>query len=70
MHVLTRYGKKSFIEDYLCMALQQADIDVLRLRLIDDDHVEVFIEGGGKRVVNIACDNRKAIIMDILKVCK
>ena len=61
--------KKCFIEDYLTMALQQADIDVVGLKLLDNDHVEVLFVGNGKRIVNIAADSRKSIIEDILKVC-
>lgn len=61
--------KKCFIEDYLTMALQQADIEVVSLKLLDEGHVEVLFIGGGKRVVNIEADSRKAIIKDILKVC-
>lgn len=61
--------KKCFIEDYLTMALQQADIDVVGLKLLDNDHVVVLFVGNGKRIVNIAADSRMAIIKDILKVC-
>lgn len=64
-----RMSKLVFVEEYLTACLQQADVDILRLKLIDNDHIEVLFEGGGKRIVNITGDSRKAIIIDVLKIC-
>ncbi len=55
----TRYNSGSMI-----LAMENAG------NLIDDEHVEITYNGGGKRKVNIACDSYKAIMIDVLKYCE
>ena len=50
--------------------LRNANVDVVSLDLIDDEHVEIAYKGGGKRKVNIACDSYKSIMIDVLKYCE
>ena len=61
--------KKDFIKSFETV-LRNANVDVISLDLIDDEHVEITYKGGGKRKVNIACDSYKAIMVDVLKYCE
>ena len=61
--------KREFIKAFESV-LRNANVDVTNLDLIDDEHVEVTYNGGGKRTVNIACDSYKSIMTDILKYCE
>ena len=61
--------KKDFIKSFETV-LRNANVDVVSLDLIDDEHVEITYVGGGKRKVNIACDSYKAIMIDVLKYCE
>lgn len=44
-----------------------ANLDIISLSLIDNDHVIISFKGGGKKKVNIAADSYGAIICDIMK---
>ena len=61
--------KKDFIKSFEAV-LRNANVDVISLDLIDDEHVEIAYKGGGKRKINIACDSYKAIMIDVLKYCE
>ena len=61
--------KKEFIKAFESV-LRNANVDVVNLDLIDDEHVEITYKGGGKRIINIACDSYKAIMIDVLKYCE
>ena len=61
--------KKEFVKAFESV-LRNANVDVVSLDLIDDDHVEITYKGGKKRNVNIACDSHKAIMIDVLKYCE
>ena len=61
--------KKDFIKSFEAV-LRNANVDVINLDLVDDEHVEITFVGGGKRKVNIACDSYKAIMIDVLKYCE
>lgn len=61
--------KKEFIKAFESV-LRNANVDVISLELIDDEHVEIAYKGGGKRKVNIACDSYKSIMIDVLKYCE
>ena len=61
--------KKEFIKAFES-TLRNANVDVISLDLIDDEHVEIAYKGGGKRKVNIACDSYKSIMVDVLKYCE
>lgn len=57
-------------EDFILVfetALLCANLDVIGLSLIDDNHVLIKFKGGGKRRVNITADSFGAIILDIMK---
>ena len=62
-------NKSEFVKSFESV-LQNANVDVVSLDLIDDEHVEITYKGGGKRKVNIACDSYKAIMIDVLKYCE
>ena len=62
-------NKNEFIKAFEAV-LRNANVDVISLDLIDDEHVEIAYKGGGKRKVNIACDSYKAIMIDELKYCE
>lgn len=61
--------KKEFIKAFESV-LRNANVDVINLDLVDDEHVEIAYKGGGKRKVNIACDSYKSIMIDVLKYCE
>ena len=61
--------KKDFIKSFEAV-LRNANVDVINLDLVDDEHVEIAYKGGGKRKVNIACDSYKSIMIDVLKYCE
>ena len=44
-----------------------ANLDVVGLSLIDDDHVLITFKGNGTRKVNITADSFGAIIVDVMK---
>ena len=62
-------NKSEFVKSFEAV-LRNANVDVVSLDLIDDDHVEITYKGGGKRKINIACDSYKAIMIDALKYCE
>ena len=61
--------KSEFVKSFESV-LRNANVDVVNLDLIDDEHVEIAYKGGGKRKVNIACDSYKSIMIDVLKYCE
>ncbi len=59
-------------EDFIAIlevVLVCADLDVTKLTLINNGHVEITFEGGGKRTANIEADSKSAIIRDVLRCC-
>lgn len=46
-----------------------ANLDVIGLSLVDDNHVLITFKGNGKRKVNIEADSYGAIILDVMKHC-
>ena len=62
-------NKSEFVKSFEAV-LRNANVDVVSLDLIDDEHVEITYKGGGKRKVNIGCDSYKAIMIDVLKYCE
>ena len=62
-------NKSEFVKSFEAV-LRNANVDVVSLDLIDDEHVEITYKGGGKRKINIACDSYKAIMIDVLKYCE
>ena len=62
-------NKSEFVKSFEAV-LRNANVDVVNLDLIDDEHVEITYVGGGKRKVNITCDSYKAIMIDVLKYCE
>lgn len=57
-------------EDFITVfetTLLCANLDVIALSLIDEDHVQITFKGNGKRVVNIGADSYGAIILDVMK---
>ena len=62
-------NKSEFVKSFEAV-LRNANVDVVNLDLIDDEHVEITYKGGGKRKINIACDSYKAIMIDVLTYCE
>ena len=62
-------NKSEFVKSFESV-LRNANVDVVNLDLIDDEHVQLTYKGGGKRKINIACDSYKSIMIDILKDCE
>ena len=62
-------NKSEFVKSFESV-LRNANVDVVNLDLIDDEHVEITYKGGRKRKINIACDSYKAIMIDVLKYCE
>ena len=62
-------NKSEFVKSFETV-LRNANVDVVDLDLIDEEHIEITYVGGGKRKVNIACDSYKAIMIDVLKYCE
>ena len=59
-------SKQDFIavlEYTLCCA----NLDIVSLSLVDDDHVLITFKGNGTRKVNITADSFGAIIVDVMK---
>lgn len=57
-------------EDFIMIfeaTLLCANLDVIGLSLIDNDHVIISFKGGGKKKVNITADSYGAIIVDVMK---
>ena len=61
--------KSEFVKSFESV-LRNANVDVVNLDLIDDEHVEITYKGGGKRKINSACDSYKAMRIDVLKYCE
>lgn len=59
-------SKEDFISIFECTLLA-ANLDIVELSLIDDDHLMIMFKGGGKRTVNITADSYGAIIVDVMK---
>ena len=64
-----KWKRKNLLK-HLHSVIRNANVDVISLNLIDDEHVEITYKGGGKRKVNIACDSYKSIMIDVLKYCE
>ena len=58
--------KKDFIAVFETTLLC-ANLDVIGLSLIDDNHVLITFKGNGTRRVNIEADSYGAIIVDVMK---
>ena len=56
-------SKQDFISIFECTLLA-ANLDIIQLSLIDDDHLMIMC---GKRTVNITADSYGAIIIDTMK---
>ena len=57
-------------EDFIAVfetTLLCANLDVIGLSLIDNDHVLIRFKGDGTRKVNITTDSFGAIILDVMK---
>lgn len=57
-------------EDFILVfetTLLCANLDVIGLSLIDNNHVLITFKGGGTRRVNITADSFGAIIRDVMK---
>lgn len=57
-------------EDFILVfetTLLCANLDVIGLSLIDNNHVLITFKGGGTRRVNITADSYGAIIRDVMK---
>ena len=57
-------------EDFILVfetTLLCANLDVISLSLIDNNHVLITFKGGGTRRVNITADSYGAIIRDVMK---
>ena len=57
-------------EDYITIfetTLVCANLDIIGLSLIDDNHVLITFKGNGTRKVNIEADSYGAIILDVMK---
>lgn len=59
-------NKKEFITVFEATLLC-ANLDVIKLSLIDDSHVQITFKGNGTRSVNIEGDSYGAIILDVMK---
>lgn len=59
-------SKEDFISVFE-MTLLCADLDIIGLSLVDDNHVMITFKGNGKRKVNIEADSYSAIITDVMK---
>ncbi len=59
-------SKKEFIA-VLENTLLCANLDIVGLSLIDDDHVLITFKGNGTRKVNITANSFGAIIVDVMK---
>lgn len=57
-------------EDFIAVfeaTLLCANLDVIGLSLIDNDHVLIRFKGNGTKKVNITADSYGAIILDVMK---
>lgn len=57
-------------EDFITVfetTLLCANLDIIKLSLIDNNHVMITFKGGGTRRVNIEADSFGAIILDVMK---
>lgn len=59
-------SKKEFIKVFE-LTLVSANLDIISLSLIDNDHVLITFKGNGTRKVNIEGDSYGAIIQDTMK---
>lgn len=59
-------GKAEFIKTFE-LTLVSANLDIIGLTLIDDNHVLITFKGNGTRQVNIEGDSYGAIILDVMK---
>ena len=59
-------SKKEFIF-MLEATLLCAELEVIGLSLVDDNHVQITFKGNGTRLVNIEADSYGAIIVDVMK---
>lgn len=61
-----RITKKSFVAA-LGVILGTANTEVVETMLLDEETVLVTFKGGHTKKVNIACDSRAQIIIDVTK---
>lgn len=61
-------NKEDFIVLLEC-TLINANLDVKKLALLDDNTVQITFKGDGTRNVNIEADSYGAIILDIVNRC-
>lgn len=57
-------------EDFIAVfeaTLLCANLDVISLSLLDDNHVLIRFKGNGTKKVNIEADSYGAIIVDVMK---
>ena len=57
-------------EDFIAVfeaTLLCANLDVIGLSLVDDNHVLIRFKGNGTKKVNIEADSYGAIIVDVMK---
>lgn len=57
-------------EDFIAvfeMTLICAELDIIGLSLVDENHVLITFKGNGTRKVNIEADSYSAIITDVIK---
>lgn len=59
-------GKEDFIAVFEATLLC-SNLDIIRLSLVDDNHVRITFKGNGTRTVNIEGDSYGAIILDVMK---
>lgn len=59
-------NKKEFVKVFE-LTLVSANLDIIGLSLIDDNHVLITFKGNGTRKVNIEGDSFGAIIQDTMK---
>ena len=59
-------SKAEFIKVFE-LTLVSANLDIIGLSLIDDNHVQITFKGNGTRQVNIECDSYGAVIQDVMK---
>ena len=60
--------KSEFVKSFESV-LRNANVDVVNLDLIDDEHVEITYKGGGKRKINIAGRISKGLAWS-LPICR
>ena len=61
-------SKKEFIEERLAETLREANLNVDRLELSDNEHyVQIVFKDGYAKTVDIECDSFGGIILDVTR---